>query len=208
MTIRPARTLAGRLFALSLLWIGAALCAAWLAIGAVLADFVRDRFAQEMSAMSNAVLAALSAQGTDAPPVVDPRFQTPLSGWYWQADLPGGGTRTSDSLFLDTLAPGATTGPDGAALRVLSREVRLPDSTGPVTLRVTAPQAQIDTAISDARRPLLISLAILGAGLIAAAALQLYQVAEIVPEPERCPVIMAGSLDRQVSRPARRFRQT
>ena len=170
----PARTLAGRLFALSLLWIGAALIAAWLAIGAVLADFVRDRFAQEMSAMSDAVLATLSAEDTLAPPAVDPRFQEPLSGWYWQADLPDGETRTSESLFLDTLAPGASTGPDGALLRVLTREVRLPGMSGPITLRVTAPQARIEAAIAAARRPLLISLAILGAGLIAAAGLQLH----------------------------------
>jgi signal transduction histidine kinase len=174
MRVWPARTLAARLFALSLLWIAAALIAAWLAIGAVLSDFVRDRFAQEMSGMSDAVLAALSARGVRAPAVVDPRFQEPLSGWYWQADLPDGETRTSDSLFLDTLAPGAKTGPDGAMLRVLTREVRLPGISGPVTLRVTAPQARIEAAIAAARRPLLISLAILGAGLIVAAGLQLY----------------------------------
>ena len=59
-------------------------------------------------------------------------------------------------------------------LRVLTREVRLPGMSGPVTLRVTAPQARIEAAIAAARRPLLISLAILGAGLIAAAGLQLY----------------------------------
>jgi len=46
--------------------------------------------------------------------------------------------------------------------------------SGPVTLRVTAPQARIEAAIAAARRPLLISLTILGAGLIAAAGLQLY----------------------------------
>lgn len=175
MSVWPANTLAGRLFLLSFVWIGAAVFAAWLAIGAVLADFVQDRFALELKATSDAVLAGLAAQESSPEQTVsDPRFQRPLSGWYWQADLPDGEILTSESLFLDELPANAAIGPDGAALRVLTRNVTVPGQNGTVRLRVTAPQAEIDAAIGNAQRPLTVSLLLLAAGLIAAAALQLY----------------------------------
>lgn len=160
---------------LSFVWIGAAVLAAWVAIGAVLADFVQDRFALELEATSDAVLAGLAAQASSPEQTVsDPRFQRPLSGWYWQADLSNSETLTSGSLFLDELPANTEVGPDGDPLRVLTRNVSLPGRDESVTLRVTAPQAEIAAAIANAQRPLTLSLMVLATGLIAAAALQLY----------------------------------
>ena len=174
----------GRLLWLSALWLVAALVAAYLVIGAVLDRFVTDRFDAELAAVTDALMVGTGADASglaqlvDAP--TDPRFSRPLSGWYWQIAADGTPFALSESLFEAALAPagagdltgGRVTGPDGAALRLRQRGYTVPGSAEALLVTVTAPQAEIDAALSAVRRPLALTLAILGIGLAAAVLVQ------------------------------------
>lgn len=175
----------GRLLWLSALCLAAALVAAYLVIGAVLDRFVTDRFDAELVAVTDALMVGTAAdvsglaQLVDTP--TDPRFSRPLSGWYWQVAADGTPFALSESLFEAALAPPAGTGdltgaraagPDGAALRVTQRGFTVPGSAEALLVTVTAPQAEIDAALATVRRPLAITLAVLGLGLALAVLLQ------------------------------------
>ncbi|SEL93038.1 Signal transduction histidine kinase [Roseivivax marinus] len=171
------RSLAGRFFVLSALWIGIALIGAWLVIGGGLDRFVTERFRAEIQATSDAIVAALEARpdGTGAElgvPILDPRYERPLSGWYWQVTGPGGPSISSDSLFRETLRPPFDVGPDGQGLFAITREVTIPDVANALTVVVTAPDAELAATRRAIRGPLFWSLAALGAGLATLAFLQ------------------------------------
>ena len=157
----------GRLLWLSAAWLTVALLAAWLVIGDVLERFVTTRFDAETAAVADALMAgtAADAQGLaqmqDSPS--DPRFSAPLSGWYWQVAADGQVFAASDSLYQAQLDGDA--GPDGAPLRLTRRDFTIPGSSEALSLTVTAPQAEIDAALSAVRRPLAWTLVVLGLGL-------------------------------------------
>ncbi len=161
------RSIRGRLLWLSAAWLTAALLAAWLVIGGVLERFVTARFDAETAAVADALIAGTQAdaqglaQLQDAPG--DPRFTAPLSGWYWQVAADGQVFARSDSLYQGQL-DGAS-GPDGAPLRLTERAFTIPGSTEALRLTVTAPQSEIDGALSTVRRPLGWTLIALGLGL-------------------------------------------
>lgn len=173
---RGAASLRGRFLVLSVLWIAAALLGAWIVVGGVLDRFVTARFDAELEATSDAIVAGLepdpAGEGAElAVPILDPRFARPLSGWYWQVS--GARTRIlSESLFLDALAAPYTRGPDGAPLYPVTRQVTIPGVEGPLFVAVTAPAEVLSATRGEVRRPLLLSLAALGAGLALLAAAQ------------------------------------
>ncbi|MDB6182540.1 sensor histidine kinase [Paracoccus fistulariae] len=176
------RSIRGRLLLLAAVWITAALLAAFLFISSLLNDFVTDRFDAETGAMADGVIASLKVNGDrieleDRP--VDPRFAMPFTGWYWQVGADGRVVARSASL-LDGKLEGPTgdytgghgIGADGAALRVTRRQLSIPFSNARIAVTVTAPQQEIDLSLSKIRRPLAISLAVLGLGLALASLVQ------------------------------------
>ncbi|MDO5642860.1 MAG: sensor histidine kinase, partial [Paracoccus sp. (in: a-proteobacteria)] len=158
----------GRLLWLSALWLSGALIVAYLLIGHVLERFVTGRFDAELGAVADALMVGTGADAEglaellDTP--ADPRFSRPLSGWYWQITADGAVIATSASLYEDAL-PATGRGPDGAGLRALGRSYTVPGSNEALSLAVTAPQAEIDAALASVRRPLAVTLAVLGLGL-------------------------------------------
>lgn len=177
------RSIRGRLLVLAAVWLTAALLAAFLVLSQLLDDFVTGRFDAEAVAVADALTAGLSADedGRIAieAPISDPRFGLPFSGWYWQVASGGRAIARSDSLLDGRLqGPGGDftggrgTGADGAKLRVLRREVTIPDADQPVAVVVTVPEAQIAASLRQIRRPLAISLVVLGLGLAAASLIQ------------------------------------
>lgn len=179
-----ADSIRSRLLALAAVWLTLALLAAWLVIGGLLERFVTDRFDADLSVMADTVIAAATldaygAVGVPAPPA-DPRYQLPLSDWFWQLEGDGAVLARSASLLdlrltttPDTsVAGGAGTGPEGRALRVLRRPFTLPGADAPLAVTVTAPQGDIDAALAQVRRPLALSLVVLGAGLALASVAQ------------------------------------
>ncbi len=172
-----------RLLALASVLLGAALVAGYLFIAAILEDFITRRFDAETRTIAEAVIAGASISGsgrvTVAQPPGDPRFSMPLSGWYWQLSQDGQVVAKSPSLFDGTLpAPAgewqaiALPGPDGAPLRVMQTDFTLPDSDQPLSVAVSAPATQIAQELAHVRRPLAVSLAVLGLALAAAMVLQ------------------------------------
>jgi signal transduction histidine kinase len=118
-------------------------------------------------------------------PPADPRFETPLSGLYWQVRA-GGELLRSRSLWDETLAlppdalaDGAVhehriTGPGGASLIVLERSVRLPARLGGGALRaaVALDTADVGAATRAFAVDLLPYLTLLALVLIASAGVQ------------------------------------
>lgn len=177
------RSIRARLLVLAAVWLTAALLAAFLFLSALLEDFVTDRFDAEAGALADALIASLEIEGSgrievDDPPA-DPRLTLPLTGWYWQAEADGQVFARSASLLDGRLAgPGGEftggrgMGADGAALRVLRRELTIPDSDALIAITVTAPQQQIEESLRQIRGPLGLALIVLGLGLAAASVVQ------------------------------------
>ncbi|MDR6872929.1 signal transduction histidine kinase [Bosea sp. BE125] len=119
----------------------------------------------------------------------EPRFDLPLSGWYWQIIRLDGEKptiRASRSLvgsqlpkLLDQqLTPNArglretyVSGPDDRALRVLEREIDVGED-GRFTVAVGAPADEIDGDIRDFRFALTLTFVLLGLALVASTLIQ------------------------------------
>ncbi|MDO5706776.1 MAG: ATP-binding protein, partial [Paracoccus sp. (in: a-proteobacteria)] len=176
------RSIRARLLILAAVWITVALLAAFLLIGTVLDRFVAARYQDEMRGMADQIMAGLmvmdTGQITVDPEPTDPRFTTPLSGWYWQ--LRADRTVVAKSASLadaqlqgpDRPGTGRGRGPLREPLRVLTQPLTLPDSDLPLVLTVAAPAREMFDSLRQVRRPLAISLAVLGVGLAVAVAIQ------------------------------------
>ncbi|WP_255328756.1 sensor histidine kinase [Paracoccus albicereus] len=176
------RSIRGRMLVLAAIWITAALLAAFLAIGAVLDRFVSERYDAELRAVADTLIAGIEVDDgeveLDTAPT-DPRFTLPLSGWYWQLRLDGETIAKSPSLFDAALsAPprelrrGRGRGPQGEPLRVLAGRFTVPGVNDDLSFLVTAPAREVLGSLAQVRRPLAISLAVLGIGLAIAVVVQ------------------------------------
>jgi signal transduction histidine kinase len=119
----------------------------------------------------------------------EPRFDLPLSGWYWQIIRLDGErpvVRTSRSLvggqlpkLLDQkLQPNSrglresyVSGPDDRSLRILEREIDVGED-GRFTVAVAAPADEIDGDIRDFRFALTLTFVLLGLALVASTLIQ------------------------------------
>ena len=174
--ILPRDSIRARLIGLAMALTGVALVAGYLAIAAILEDFISGRFDAETEAVADTLIAGASIDEAGrlvaGPAPSDPRFQIPFSGWFWQLAQDGRVVAKSPSLFDNVLNPpdadfsgGPGVGPDGAALRVTHFRFTLPDSGKGLAVTVSAPQAEIDDSMARLRRPLAISLTVLGLAL-------------------------------------------
>ncbi|MBS4009767.1 MAG: sensor histidine kinase, partial [Roseovarius sp.] len=150
-----------------------ALVVAWFAVSAVLADFVNRRLNADLTAAARGVMAAAGWDAAGAfavlPPPADPRFDRPLSGWYWQVSDGTIVLARAPSLVTGNLgADGAgLTGPDGAALVAHVARFTAPGDGRRLTVTVTLPAAEAVAELAAIRRPLALALAALGAALLA-----------------------------------------
>ncbi|SEF69432.1 ATP-binding protein [Bosea lathyri] len=119
----------------------------------------------------------------------EPRFDLPLSGWYWQIIRLDGErptVRSSRSLvggqlpkLLDQpILPNARglresyiSGPDDRALRILEREIDVGED-GRFTVAVAAPSDEIEGDIRDFRFALTMTFVLLGLALVASTIIQ------------------------------------
>ncbi|TGN67308.1 HAMP domain-containing histidine kinase [Paracoccus liaowanqingii] len=178
------RSIRGRLLLLAAVWLSAALLAAFLLIAHLLKDFVTDRFDAETLAIADSLIGQLEVEDDDDrieldDTPLDVRFTLPLSGWYWQVAADGAAVARSGSLLDGQLTgpAGDLTGAaghdtDGAGLRVLRRELTIPDSDARIAVTVTAPLSEIEASLAQIIRPLAVALAVLGLGLAAASVIQ------------------------------------
>lgn len=179
----PADSIRFRLLGLAAVLVGAALVAGYITIAAILEDFITGRFDAETHAISEGLIAGAVMNDNDRLSAgfhpSDPRFDLPLSGWYWQLMQDGQVVVKSPSLFDHVLSapPGdlqgiPLSGPNGQRLRAVHAVFTLPDSDADLSVLVSAPQNEIDASLSQVRRPLAISLLVLGVGLALTSLLQ------------------------------------
>jgi len=167
------------------LWIGLALVLAAVGIGYLFVRTVEQNMRMELSAGISRIAAVIDTDATT--PALsqspgDPRYDIPLSGYYWQINpIQGGAPLRSPSLWDFVLAPTLSSGenqqfarldgPNGQTLSALTRQINLPGRTS-YLVTVAAESRIIDQSIQQFGTALLFGLALLGASLMAAAYLQ------------------------------------
>lgn len=194
MPFRPHRfSLGTRLF------VSAAVCCALVLMlaGVGLTTFYRRSaergFDERLSVYIKELIADLAAPPeTERQAIGDlgePRFDLPLSGWYWQIIRLDGERptiRASRSLvggqlpkLLDQpIFPNARgiresyiSGPDDRSLRILEREIDVGED-GRFTVAVAAPSDELDADIRDFRFALTMTFVLLGLALVASTIVQ------------------------------------
>jgi signal transduction histidine kinase len=181
------------------LFLSAAICCALVLVlaGIGLTTFYRRSaergFDERLSVYIKELIADLAAPPeTERQAIGDlgePRFDLPLSGWYWQIIRLDGerpSIRASRSLvggqlpkLLDQpIAPNARglresyiSGPDDRSLRILEREIDVGED-GRFTVAVAAPSDEIDADIRDFRFALTMTFLLLGLALVASTIVQ------------------------------------
>jgi signal transduction histidine kinase len=183
------RSLRLRLLLGAVLGIGAALAVAGVILVAIFDAHVHRRYVKELDdhlLQLAAVIQRDAAGGlTLKHDLSDPQFQRPLSGLYWQVSDEGRVVLRSRSLWDTTLAlpptpqksgelrEGEVAGPAGQSLILVERLV-LPEPGVERQLRLAigGNRLVVDVARRDFARTVALSLAVLGALLAAASAVQ------------------------------------
>ncbi|MFZ1813156.1 MAG: HAMP domain-containing sensor histidine kinase [Rhizobiaceae bacterium] len=167
-----------------------ALGAVWLILVDLFERDVAAGYERELIAVIDTLAANLDVSGqqpslTQEPS--DPRYSIPASGHYWQLDDGKGNLLRSRSLWDQELEPRIgravanssllwALGPDGQALIAERQEITFGDPGSEKIFIVTAAMARegFDLARDEFSRSLAIMLAITGAALVLASALQVY----------------------------------
>ena len=175
------------MMAIAALWSSVLLIGGGFALERLLTSQVQKNFDDQLEYVLNALIA--SAEVDDWGDVRfyrslgDQRFLEVNSGVYWQISGPGRDPYPSRSLWDRTLEIRGDYGDDGPhfydsdqfadePLRVVERNIILPDSDTQWTFTVASAREELDFQISRIRSILIWSFAALGLGLIIMAALQ------------------------------------
>ena len=181
-------SLTRRMLFIAILWIGLLLAGGGLALARVLDQAITRNFDSQLQYVLSAMIASaeLDDEGEIAfsRPLGDQRFLEPNSGLYWQVSAPGHDSFPSRSLWDRRLQTheerrdetihrydSKEFGPN-EALRVMERDVRLPNSPVIWRFQVAEDRGGLDEQIAVLQKTLVRSFAILGLGLILMSALQ------------------------------------
>lgn len=184
------QSLFGRLLGIAALSTLAALLFAGFTISGVLERFVMRGLDDRLDAQVMVLARAVKQDGTlDQQRTIDlPGFDEPDSGWQWQVRGASGQQWLSvpeAPLFApaprpphhgqehgpDQPTPGEGTGPSGQRLHF--RQLTVATPAGPVLITAGGPRHIVEAPLREAIVPLLLSLALLGAGLALATFVQL-----------------------------------
>ncbi len=179
-------SLAVRLVAAAVLWIGGALLAGGLLLSSLFRGYVERTFDARLEVHLTSLISVINV-GSDGQLALsreleEPRFKKPFSGWYWQIRDAAGPVQRSRSLWdqvlpVDTTAKGVierswSTGPNGKTMRVFVRQITLPGAPGAFQVTVAADTSEIAREIRKFDLALFWSLTALGLGLIVAIFIQ------------------------------------
>jgi hypothetical protein len=194
MRLRSIRT---RLLLWALGLTAVATVIAWFVLSSLLSDFVSRRLSDQLLVDARGLMAA---SGWDATGnfVVDPmpaypRYEEPLSGWYWQVSDGAAVLARSPSLVTGNLGLDgfSSTGPEGEPLVLRSERFTAPGDGRPLTVSVTLPSAEVRREIDALTGPLLALLGMLGGALLLAQLVAvragLVDLTPLHPWPRRCP---------------------
>ena len=181
-------SLSARLIGAAFLWILVALSLGGFALSYAFRQSAEAAFDKKLEAILHALIAAveMTDEGGVGPirSIGEPRFENVFSGWYWQiADDKNPLLRSrllwdQDLQILgDDAAPrqlirGDETGPRGRQLRVVEQALTIPRHESLIHFKVAVHDAEIIEDIRDFNTLLMLSLGLLGLGLIGALMLQ------------------------------------
>src|ERR687894_26615 len=195
MKLLAGQSIAVRLAASAVFWSLFILLIAGLILSALYRETTERAFDQRLLVYANDLASDLVAQGpADAEDrdlaIGDPRFDIPLSGWYWEVGRPGAeprDVRSSKSLLAGQLPRlvteqenrrfgeirrGYAPGPDDRALRIIERDIDLGED-GRYIVRVAGPADEIDQDVRRFVFALTITFALLGLALGSTTLLQI-----------------------------------
>lgn len=185
---RPRKTasIAARLFGSAALWTLAMLLIGGVTLSSYYTRSVERGFDQRLHVYLKTLVGAVAAGAFDREDpgsFGEPRFELPLSGWYWQItriDRDPPEATTSKSLFEEQLPrlsdlgieetlvgtrEGYAQGPERQRLRVVERIIDL-GQDGRYLISVAGDATEIDDDIADFNVALLVSFLLLGLGLV------------------------------------------
>jgi signal transduction histidine kinase len=178
---RPAGSLTVRLALITSLWVTVGLLVTWFHVSELVVNQIEESFSARAIGLLDAVVAAAGVDASGQPqllrPISESRFDQPLSGIYWQIEAAPDRLVTSRSLWdqrlpLDRVGHSGVftrniAGPRGQHLRLVERDVVLPDATTPLHVEVAVARDATDAEISRLQRGLAVSFVLLGVGLVA-----------------------------------------
>ncbi len=196
------------------LWITAALLITGFVLTELFRNHVEINFDKEIHDQLEELLSLTAVDQNGQPALkrhpADPRFNKPLSGWYWEIMISGKTMDKSRSLWDQGIStPGGlsqnrevalyVTGPREEPLRAIARSYTLPDAVRPITILVAGPAADIEESTRDFAGILGTALSILGLGLLVAAFFQVrYGIRPLVQMREELAQVRAGRATRMV----------
>ena len=190
--MRP-NSLAVRLIAAAAVWSAVALVVAGLILTSLYRQTVVSAFDERLNVYLRTLVGYFAETGStdalsDPGNLGEPRFEELYSGWYWQVREVDGGpvVRASRSLFSDVLdirdgndvtetgglTAGALAGPDGQSLRVLGRTITFAEGRT-LDVLVAGDAGGVADQIAAFRNSVIMTLAALGIGLVAAMLIQI-----------------------------------
>lgn len=185
--MRVPRSLTLRLVFSAGLWVVFALVIGGLLLSIVFRSYVEKGFDARLTLLLDALTAEIWVDSSGAlrlaDPLPEPRFNQPYSGWYWQVTPTYGQGLKSRSLWDAVLTPQPgftgdtdhryyTKGPENERLRVVERDVTLPDSSLAFRISVAASSKEIDSDIKSFNSFVRWSSVALAVGLIVSIFLQ------------------------------------
>jgi signal transduction histidine kinase len=183
---RKAASIAVRLFASAALWTFAILLVGGVTLSSYYTRSVERGFDQRLHVYLKTLVGAVAAGAFDREDpgsLGEPRFELPLSGWYWQItrlDRDPPQATTSKSLFEEQLPrladlgvgetlvgtrEGYAQGPENRRLRIVERIIDL-GQDGRYLISLAAAAGEIDEEIADFNVALLTTFLLLGLGLV------------------------------------------
>jgi signal transduction histidine kinase len=178
-----------RLLLVSGLTIAFALLLALFALDAIFRQHVEARVRSEMENHLWQLIDAVSFEDADTlkivKPLADPRFERPLSGLYWQISIAGKPVANSQSLWdqnlsvpeADPAAPATwltIPGPEDSRLAAMARTIKMQglNTTHALQVLIAIDRREIEGAVRDFDRELMMSLGVIAILLGAGAFLQ------------------------------------
>lgn len=169
------------------IWIVFLLTVGNIAVTRIFESYLIENFDQRLTQFMEAMIGASDidddGQIRFTRPLGDQRFFEPYSGWYYQVDTPGKPPFRSRSLWDQTLKVDWTaeafegrfeqrSGPDGQSLRVLERDIHLPEAEPVFRYTIAGDIGEIEAQMRSFRRIFGWALSGLGFSLFAALVLQ------------------------------------
>jgi signal transduction histidine kinase len=219
MKVLAGRSIAVRLAASAVFWSLAILLIAGLILSALYRETTERAFDQRLLVYANDLASDLVEQAPGDPDardlgIGDPRFEIPLSGWYWEVGRPAAPARevrSSKSLLagqLPRLVPDEENrrfgdirrdyapGLDDRALRVVERDIDLGED-GRYVIRIAGPADEIRQDVRRFVFYLVITFALLGLALGATTLLQIrFGLAPLVKLTRGLAAIRRGEAER------------